>query len=82
MKNFWVPLALTDPALLNCILYGGNQYGAMLNNQKERPSAVNHLKKAIELLNERLYGPSHEVTDSMIAVAAGLAMGEVSVVMV
>jgi hypothetical protein len=34
MVNYWVPMALTDPASLNAIIFGGDQFGAMVNSQK------------------------------------------------
>jgi len=73
-----VPLALTDPALLNVMLFGGDQFGARLNGQKERPSGVGFLKQAIQILNERLGDLLQEIGDSTIAAVAGLFIAEVS----
>jgi hypothetical protein len=77
IKKLWVPLALTDPALLNSILFCSDQFGAKMNGQKERPSAINHLKQTIRILNERLQDPLQEISDSTIAAVALLALTEV-----
>lgn len=77
IKKLWVPLALTDPALLNSILFCSDQFGVKLNGQKERPSAINHLKETIRILNERLQDPLQEISDSSIAAVALLALTEV-----
>ena len=39
-KRFWVPLALTDPAILSAILWVSDNSQARLNGQ-ERPSGIN-----------------------------------------
>lgn len=76
-KKVWVPLALTDPALLHTILFCGDQFGAKLNSQKERPSAIKHLEQAIRIINERLQNPLQELSDSTVAAVAGVALTEV-----
>ena len=76
-KKLWVPLALTDSALLSSILFCSHQFGARVNNQKERPSAINHLQQTIRILNERFQNPLQEISDSTIAAVAGLALTEV-----
>ncbi|CZR67531.1 uncharacterized protein PAC_17430 [Phialocephala subalpina] len=78
IKKLWVPLALTDPALLNSVLFCSDQFRAITNGQKERPSAINHLKRTIQILNERLQNPSQEISDSTIAAVALLALTEQS----
>ncbi len=72
-----MPLALTDPALLHSILFCSDQFGAKLSGQKERPSAVGHLRETIRILNKRLQEPSQEISDSTIAAVALLALTEV-----
>lgn len=72
-----MPLAVTDAALLNAILFCGDQLGTRLNKQKERQSAVIHLKRTIQLLNERLQDSLHAVSDSTIAAVSALALTEV-----
>jgi hypothetical protein len=76
-KKLWVPLALTDPALLSSILCSAGQFRARMNGKKEPPSVMNHLKQTIWILNERLQGPVQETGDSTIAAVAGLALAEV-----
>jgi hypothetical protein len=76
-KQLWVPLALTDPALLSSILCSAGQFRARMNGEKEPLSAINHLKQTIRILNERLQGPLQEISDSTIAAVAGLALTEV-----
>lgn len=77
MKTLWVPLALTDPALLNSVLFCSDQFGASTNGQKERPSAIKHLKETIRILNKRLQYPLQEINDSTIAAVSLLALTEV-----
>jgi hypothetical protein len=80
-KRFWVPLALTDPALLSAILWVSDNFQATLIGQKkERPSGVNHLQQAIQILNERLRNPSQVISDSTIAAVASLALLEVGTI--
>jgi hypothetical protein len=76
-KRFWVPLALTDPALLSAILWVSDNFQARLIGQKERPSGINHLQQAIRILNERLQSPSQVISDTTIATVASLALLEV-----
>lgn len=76
-KKLWVPLALTDSALLSSILFCSYQFGARVKGQKERPSAINHLQQTIRILNERFQDPLQETSDSTIAAVAGLALTEV-----
>jgi hypothetical protein len=71
-------MALTDPALFNSILFVGAQFKATIYGQKERPSAVNHLKETIRILNERLQDPLQEISDSTISAVASIALIEVS----
>jgi hypothetical protein len=73
-----VPLALTDSALLNAILWVSDNFQAKLIGQKkECPSGINHLQQAIQILNERLRNPSQVISDSTIAAVASLALLEV-----
>ena len=76
-KQFWVPLALTDPILLSAILFASEQFEARMSGQKDRPFAINHLTQAIRTLNDRLGDPSQDIDDSTIATVAGLALTEV-----
>lgn len=77
-QKIWVPLALTDPALLSSILFSSQQFEAKMNGRKERPSAINHMMQAIRALNQRLQDPLREISDSTIAAVAGLALTEQS----
>ena len=76
MKKLWVPLALTDPALLNSILFSSDQFGAKMNGQKERPRQIILLEHTIRILNQRLQDPLQEISDSTIAAVALLALTE------
>ncbi|KAE9369155.1 hypothetical protein N431DRAFT_469085 [Stipitochalara longipes BDJ] len=78
IKKLWVPLALTDPALLHSILFCSDQFGTRLNGQKERPSAVGHLRQTIRILNKRLLEPSQGISNSTIATVALLTLTEQS----
>jgi hypothetical protein len=77
-KRFWVPLALTDAALLSSILFCGHQFKARMNGQQERASAIKHLTRTVRILNERFQKSCLEIGDSTIAAVAGLALTEVS----
>ncbi|KAK9427244.1 fungal-specific transcription factor domain-containing protein [Lipomyces doorenjongii] len=77
-EKLWVPLALTDPALLSSILFSSEQFEARMNGQKERPAAINHLTQTFRILIERLQDPLQEISDSTIAAVAGLALTEQS----
>ena len=77
IRKLWMPLALTDPALLHSILFCSDQFWAKMNGQKERPSAINHLTQTIRILNERLQDPLQKISDSTIAAVALLALTEV-----
>jgi len=60
------------------MLFGGDQFGARLNGQKERPSGVGFLKQAIKILSKRLRDPLQEIGDPTIGAVAGLSIAEVS----
>jgi hypothetical protein len=77
-RKFWVPLALTDPALLGAVLFCSQQFKARVSGQREPASAVNHLTQTIHILNERFQDYSDEIHDSTIAAVAGLALTEVN----
>jgi Fungal specific transcription factor domain len=76
-KKIWVPLALTDPALLSSTLCSSQQFLARMAGQKEHPSAIHHMKEAIRTLSKRLQHRSPDINDSTIAAVAGLALVEV-----
>jgi hypothetical protein len=78
-EKLWVPLALTDPALLGAILLCSHQFEARMKGQKERASAINHLKQTVQIPNERLRDLLQEIWDSTIPAMAGLALIEVRV---
>jgi len=78
MLTLWMPLALTDPALLHSILYCSEQFRVRANGQKEGPSAINHLFQTIRILNVRLQNPLQGTSDSTIAAVALLALTEQS----
>ena len=79
IKQLWMPLALTDPALLHSMLFCSDQFWSELNGQPERASAVKHLTQTIKILNQRLQDPLQKVNDSTIAAVALLALTEVGV---
>ena len=77
-KKLWVPLALTDRALLSSVLCSADQFRARMNGRNEPPSTINHLKQTIQILNERLQNPLQATSNPTIAAVAGLALAEVS----
>jgi hypothetical protein len=77
-----MPLALNDPALLHSILYCSDKHETIVNGRKERPSAVTHLRQAIQIINTRLQDPLQEISDSTIGTVALLALTEVSALLV
>lgn len=77
IKQLWMPLALTDPALLHSILFCSDQFCAKMNSQPEHPSAIKHLTQTINILNQRLQDPLQEINDSTIAAVALVALTEV-----
>jgi hypothetical protein len=79
MKKFWIPLAMSDPALLNAILFCGDQFEARMRGIKERPSAIKYLKCTIQILHGRLSDPLEGTSDSTIATVALLALIEVNI---
>jgi hypothetical protein len=72
-------MALTDPALMNSILFCSDQFRSKMNGEKERPSAIMHLKQTICTLNKRLQEPWQGISDSTIAAVATLALTEVGI---
>ncbi|KAI1376859.1 fungal-specific transcription factor domain-containing protein [Hypoxylon crocopeplum] len=77
-RDVWVPLALTDPVLLNSVLFTSEQFLARMTGKKECPLAINHLTQTIQILNERLRDPSQQISDPTIAAVTGLALTEQS----
>ena len=76
-KTFWVPLALTDSALMSSMMLSSGQFLARVSGRQLDSSALGLLQNAIQILNERLQGPLEPITDSTIAAVAGLALTEV-----
>ncbi|KAF2488335.1 hypothetical protein BU16DRAFT_623637 [Lophium mytilinum] len=75
-STLWVPLALTDPALLSSLLFSSEQFSAKVHGQRVPSSALKHLTQAVRILNARLQNPGEEISDSTIAAVAGLALTE------
>ncbi|KAI1342902.1 fungal-specific transcription factor domain-containing protein [Xylariaceae sp. FL0016] len=77
-KTFWVPLSLTDAALMNSILYANSVLRAGWNPRKECVIGINHLQQTIQLLNKRLQDQQPSIDDATIGTVAGLALTECS----
>ncbi|KAF2815865.1 uncharacterized protein BDZ99DRAFT_514505 [Mytilinidion resinicola] len=75
-STHWVPLALTDPALLSSLLFSSEQFSAKVHGRLVPSSALSHLTQAVRILNERLQSLVEEIGDSTIAAVAGLALTE------
>jgi hypothetical protein len=76
-RDYWLPMALQDAALLHAFLFCADGHCTIAVGGKERPAAVIHLKKAIQMVNERLKAPVPSVTDATIAVVCTFAHTEV-----
>jgi len=77
MTETWLPMAFRDPALLHCLIFCADGYRQYSANGKEGPEAVLHLKRAIEIVNERLAAPVPNITDGTIVAVCTLAHAEV-----
>ena len=73
----WLPMAFRDAALLHCLIFCADSYRQLSESRAERPEAVIHLKKVIEIVNERLTAPVPNITDGTIVVVCTLAHSEV-----
>lgn len=67
-KGYWLPMALQDAALLHAFIFCADGHGTISQGRKEGPAALIHLRKAIQMVNERLRAPVPIVTDATIAV--------------
>jgi len=76
-KDYWLPMAFQDAALLHAFLFCADGHGTIAKGKKEGPAAVVHLRKAIQIVNERLSAPVPSVTDATIAVVCTFAHTEV-----
>jgi len=73
----WLPMAFRDSALLHCLIFCADECRKTSHDRRERPEAVLHLKRAIELVNARLAAPEPDITDGTIVVVCTLANTEV-----
>jgi len=76
-ETFWLPLAISDPALFHVLLFCTDGAMTRLSGGKERPTAIEHMRQAISILNSRFEDPSQEISDSTIGAVCGLALAEV-----
>ncbi|KAF4634190.1 hypothetical protein G7Y89_g3919 [Cudoniella acicularis] len=67
-KDYWLPMAFQDAALLHAFIFCADGHGTISQGRKEGPAAVIHLRKAIQIVNERLRAPVPSITDATIAV--------------
>jgi hypothetical protein len=72
-----MPLALTEPALLSAIIFCISLFKTGMGGQ-DQPCAIGQLLRSIRILNGRLQHSSQEISDSTIALVAGLSLNEVS----
>lgn len=71
-------MAVHDAALLHSMLGCADMMNAGQHKLKGRPSAVLHLGKAIQIVNQRLAGGLEEQSDATIAVICTMAIMEVN----
>jgi hypothetical protein len=76
-KDYWLPMAFQDAALLHAFIFCAGGHGTISQGRKEGPAAVIHLRKAIQIVNERLLSPVPRITDATIAVVCTFAHTEV-----
>lgn len=76
-KDYWLPTALQDAALLHAFLFCADVHGNLSQRRNEGPAAVTHLSSAIQIVNERLRAPVPRITDATIAVVCTFAHTEV-----
>ena len=76
-KDYWLPMAFQDAALLHAFIFCADGYGTISQRKREGPAAVIHLRKAIQIVNERLRAPMPRITDATIAVICTFAHAEV-----
>ncbi|KAF8859126.1 hypothetical protein BDZ45DRAFT_590317, partial [Acephala macrosclerotiorum] len=76
-KDYWLPMAFQDAALLHAFIFCADEHGTISQGRKEGPAAVIHLRKAIQIVNERLQAPVPSITDATIAVVCTFAHTEI-----
>ncbi len=76
-KDYWLPMAFQDAALLHAFIFCADGHGTISQGRKEGLAAVIHLSKAIQIVNERLRAPVPNITDATIAVVCTFAHTEV-----
>jgi hypothetical protein len=76
-KDYWLPMAFQDAALLHAFIFCADEHEAIARGRKESPAAIVHLRKAIEIVNERLRAEVPIITDATIAVICTFAHTEV-----
>ncbi|KAH7110911.1 hypothetical protein B0J11DRAFT_473782 [Dendryphion nanum] len=75
-KDYWLPMAFQDAALLHAFIFCADGHSTISQGRKEGPAAVIHLRKAIQIVNERLRAPVPSITDATIAVVCTFAHTE------
>jgi hypothetical protein len=73
----WLPLAMTDPALLHGILSGSALYFNLIIG-REDSVMFQHMKESVHLISIRLQNLSTGLSDSTLVTVAHLADFEVS----
>ncbi|KAH6695952.1 hypothetical protein BKA61DRAFT_623615 [Leptodontidium sp. MPI-SDFR-AT-0119] len=76
-KDYWLPMAFQDAALLHVFIFCADGHGTISRGRKEGPAAVIHLRKAIQMVNDRLEAPVPRITDATIAVVCTFAHTEI-----
>ncbi|KAM0127295.1 hypothetical protein ACHAP3_008863 [Botrytis cinerea] len=76
-KDYWLPMAFQDAALLHAFIFCADGHGTISRGRKEGPAAVIHLRQAIQIVNERLRAPVPSITDATIAVVCTFAHMEI-----
>ncbi|RDW63271.1 hypothetical protein BP6252_10816 [Coleophoma cylindrospora] len=76
-RDYWLPMAFQDAALLHAFIFCAYGHSTISQGRKESPAAVIHLRKAIQIVNERLRAPVPSITDATIAVVCTFAHTEI-----
>lgn len=77
VKDVWIPMAFAEPALLYAICACSDDYCSRISGRQERPSAIMHLKQAIQIVNSKLDSADPDISDATIVVVCALAYAEV-----
>jgi hypothetical protein len=81
IENYWLPLAFQDPALLHSFIACADAYVNGYMSEQVRPRWSKHLSEVVSIMNQRLSMPAPAISEQTLAVIAGMALLELSVIL-